>query len=247
MPIRILIADDNAQVRAAMREVLEATGEWEVIEAEDGEQAVAKAQECLPRLVVLDLVMPVKDGLKASREIAELLPGVPVLMHTLYSSPQVQIEASRSGVRKVVPKSESATLISAVRNALDPAAGSDANSLREEKLVPNDLDRQRVEDRIRELCGHLAAAADDLSLETELAELRDALHEHVERFRARLLDYPAISERRSRNGVTQSEAAPETKNVQKNDATPKVLPFTDAPVDETPSTKPPSKLRNGTR
>jgi len=91
LPIRILIADDNASVRAAMRQVLETAGEhWEVLEADNGEEAVAKTKEVIPNLIIMDLVMPVMDGLTAAKQIGQLLPGVPILMHTLYPFPQVE-------------------------------------------------------------------------------------------------------------------------------------------------------------
>jgi DNA-binding NarL/FixJ family response regulator len=242
---RILIADDNAQVRAAMREVLEASGEWEIIEAENGDQAVVKAQECLPRLVILDLVMPGKDGFIASREIAKLLPGTRVLMHTLYSSPQIKIEAAKSGIRKVVQKSESSALVSAVREALEPDARRAPDSARVLDIAQSEVDPRWAEDRIRELCVQVIAADDSASLETKLAELRDALHRHVEQFRARLIEYPAISERRSRNGVSQAEAELIPEMRENSGPGAEVVPISDAEADR-PS-NPPPKARNGTQ
>jgi DNA-binding NarL/FixJ family response regulator len=199
MPIRILIADDNAEIRAAMRDVLETAGEWEVVEAENGKQAVDKARECLPGLVVLDLVMPVQDGLAAAREIVDLLPGTPVLMHTLYSSPQVQIEAAKTGVRRVVPKSESLTLVSAVREAIE-SGGNVATKLAGH-LKPGEAARRRAEDRIRELCAQIATTANDTLLDSKIVELQDALHKHIEDFRARLIEFPVIAERRDRDSA----------------------------------------------
>jgi len=58
------------------------------------------------------------DGLKAARQISKLLPDVPVVMHTMHWSPQMELEAQKVGVRKVVPKSESAVLISTVQQFL---------------------------------------------------------------------------------------------------------------------------------
>lgn len=109
-----------------MRRVLEGVSEqWEIIEAENGEDAVAKAQDFRPDLVILDLVMPLMDGLTASREIAKVLPNVPILMHTLYSSAEVGLEAGKVGVQKIVPKSDSIGLVSAVQDifhSIPPAA-----------------------------------------------------------------------------------------------------------------------------
>lgn len=119
MPIRLLIADDNPVVRTALHQLLERAGEWEVVDAENGQEAIAKAQELAPHLIILDLVMPVMDGLAAAREISKLMPQTPLLMHTLHWSPQVEIEAQKVGVRKVVPKADSRGLISAIRHYLD--------------------------------------------------------------------------------------------------------------------------------
>ena len=102
-----------------MRQVLENVGRhWEIIEAENGFDAVAKAQECRPDLIVLDLVMPSMDGFTAARVLNALLPGTPILMHTMFASPMVELEAHKIGVRTVVPKSESGAFISAVEQFL---------------------------------------------------------------------------------------------------------------------------------
>ena len=142
MPIRILIADDNPPVRTALRHLLESTGGWEVVDAENGQQAVAKAQELRPNVVILDLVMPVMDGLAAARELSKLLPEIPLLMHTLHWSPQVELEAQKVGVRKVVPKADSKGLVSAIQQALaaePPAAVAALSDAIPAVLPPPDI------------------------------------------------------------------------------------------------------------
>lgn len=116
----ILIADDNALVRAALRQVLEDEKLGDIVEAENGEEAILKAQEARPDLIILDLAMPFLDGFSTARELGRLVPGVPILMHTLYHSPRVEIEAMKVGVRKTVAKSNSSVLIAAVRELLPP-------------------------------------------------------------------------------------------------------------------------------
>src|SRR5580765_4396499 len=106
MPTQILIADDNPAVRTALRQLRESAQFSEVVEAENGRDAIGKAQERKPDIVILDLVMPVMDGLVAARELSRIMPGVPLLMHTLHWSPQVEIEAQKVGVRKVTPRAE---------------------------------------------------------------------------------------------------------------------------------------------
>jgi DNA-binding NarL/FixJ family response regulator len=77
------------------------------------------AQELKPDVIVLDLVMPTMDGLTAARELSKLLPQVPLILHTLHSSPQVDLEAQKVGIRQVVPKAESHTLIDAIKKMLE--------------------------------------------------------------------------------------------------------------------------------
>ncbi len=121
MPTRILIAEDNAVVRTALRQLLENAGDWEIMEVANGQQAVTRAQEHKPNLIILDLVMPVMDGLVAARALSKLMPDVPMLMHTLHWSPQMELEAQKVGVRKVVPKADTRGLVSSIQELLAAA------------------------------------------------------------------------------------------------------------------------------
>ena len=125
-----------------MRQVLESVGPWEILEAANGREAVAMALEIRPNLIILDLAMPVKDGLTTARELVKLLPEIPILMHTLYWSPRIELEAMKAGVRKAVPKSESTTIITAVQELLGtepPAAPGTAVELAPINTSPLDL------------------------------------------------------------------------------------------------------------
>lgn len=200
LPIRILIADDNASVRTAMRQVLEAAAEnWVIIEAGNGREAVMKAKELRPNLIIVDLVMPLMDGLTAAKQITQLLPDTPILMHTLYPFLHVKLEAARAGVRKIVPKSDSTVLVSAVEHLLSPRVESlpaSAEPPSPELVAAN----RRSEDKIRELCSQLFATNEDEVHASILVELQRVLHQHIEALRARVAEYPVI-ERRLRNGV----------------------------------------------
>lgn len=120
---RLLIADDNPTVRRMLRALLETHEGWLVCgEAENGVEAVAKAMELQPDVILLDLAMPVMDGLRATREISAVLPGVPILIHTLHNAPGVELEAKKSGARRIINKTESADeLLKAIEEALDGA------------------------------------------------------------------------------------------------------------------------------
>jgi CheY-like chemotaxis protein len=66
----------------------------------NGQEALARANELRPDVIVLDLAMPVMNGLMAAQEITKVLPAVPVVLHTPYSSPQVEVEAKKHGTEK---------------------------------------------------------------------------------------------------------------------------------------------------
>jgi DNA-binding NarL/FixJ family response regulator len=105
MPVRVLLADDNDVLRGSLSEVLKSRAGWEVCaEVANGEQAVAKAKELKPDLIILDLAMPVVDGLKATREISKVLPSTPILIYTVHDVSWIQIEARKAGARKVISK-----------------------------------------------------------------------------------------------------------------------------------------------
>lgn len=119
MPQRILIADDHLTFRKALRQYLESIDGWEVIEASDGEEAVARSIETRPNVIVVDLAMPGKDGFVAAREISELLPETPILMCTMHMSAHVEAEAKKSGIRKVLSKADSSLMVPAIRQFLN--------------------------------------------------------------------------------------------------------------------------------
>lgn len=76
------------------------------------------AKETSPDLIILDLAMPEMDGFESTREISKLMPRVPILLHTLYWSPRVVIEALKAGARRAIPKSQSNAVIAAVQELL---------------------------------------------------------------------------------------------------------------------------------
>src|SRR5205823_1828539 len=117
MSTRILIADDSRALRTALRQLLESSDQWEIIDVENGQEAVTKALEILPNVVILDFAMPVMNGLTAARELSKRAPQIPLLMHTLYSSPQVELEARKVGIRKVIPKTDTNRPYEAMRRS----------------------------------------------------------------------------------------------------------------------------------
>ena len=116
---RILIADDSPQVRSVLRHLVEQDANWEVCaEAIDGQEAVQRTRESHPDLVVLDFQMPVMDGLQAAREIAKVVPAIPVLLCSAHLSAILIGEARRIGIMGAVPKSNASSIVNGIRALL---------------------------------------------------------------------------------------------------------------------------------
>jgi DNA-binding NarL/FixJ family response regulator len=127
MAHRILIVDDNAAIRQSLRSSIERQEDLQVCgEAENGENAVARVKELSPDLVILDLQMPVMNGLDAARRIAQIAPQLPMLMFTLYSSEYLVTEARSAGIKDVFSKSDGVPdrLISAIQEILGSEGGA---------------------------------------------------------------------------------------------------------------------------
>jgi len=106
-----------------IRERLEQEGGWEVSgEAANGREAIEKAEQLKPDLVVLDLSMPVMNGLDAARELHRLLPSLPLVMFTNFNMPQLTKEALSAGITAVVSKSELADLVARIQSLLEPGS-----------------------------------------------------------------------------------------------------------------------------
>jgi CheY-like chemotaxis protein len=101
-----MIVDDHAIIRRMVREAFEAE-DLEVFDAANGAEGVEKAQEVNPGLIILDLSMPVMNGLDAARELKVLLPYIPLLMFTNNSAGIVDKEARSAGISAVISKSDS--------------------------------------------------------------------------------------------------------------------------------------------
>jgi DNA-binding NarL/FixJ family response regulator len=106
MAKQILIVDDSPMVRRMVRGSVESKTDWQVCgEAENGQEAVRMVEELNPDLVVLDLSMPVMNGLEAARHIAVNAPNTALLMYTMQDSSQLLKEAEAAGINEVITKS----------------------------------------------------------------------------------------------------------------------------------------------
>ena len=124
--IRVLLADDQSLVRAGFRALLDAQPDIEVAgEAADGEDALRAVRELRPDVVLMDIRMPLLDGLAATRRITgdSTLDGVKVVMLTTFELDEYVFEAIRAGASGFLVKdTEPEELLRAVRAVVDGAA-----------------------------------------------------------------------------------------------------------------------------
>ncbi len=127
-PARVMLVDSHPITRAGLQETLERSAEFEVVgQAGDGVAAVEAALNLRP-IIIMDIIMPLKNGIDTCREITDLLPDTRVLMLTAHTEPHAVVEAIAAGATGYLPKfSGKDQILTAVR---DVAAG--------QSTIPND-------------------------------------------------------------------------------------------------------------
>ena len=115
--IRVMVVDDHSIMRFGLKQVLEQSGEFEAVgQAADGEEAVRVAAEVSPDVVVMDVIMPNKDGVEACREIMESAPDTRVVMLTASMEESAVVDAVAAGATGYLQKeTDRERLLSAVR------------------------------------------------------------------------------------------------------------------------------------
>jgi len=105
--LSVLIVDDSALIRRLLRSAIEENRALYVCgEAENGKAAVEKVIELRPDRVILDLQMPVMNGLEAARQISKLTPGTVMSMYTMHLSEQLLKDAQAAGIQGVFSKTD---------------------------------------------------------------------------------------------------------------------------------------------
>jgi len=115
--IRVLIVDDHAIVRKGIRALLSEADGFEVVgEASNGQEAVQRAEECSPDVILMDLLMPVMDGIEATRQITSRQPGARVLVLTSFAADNKVFPAIKAGASGYLLKDSSPDeLVRAIR------------------------------------------------------------------------------------------------------------------------------------
>lgn len=155
MPLQILLADDHVVVRQGLRALLERAGFKVVGEAGDGQEAIRLAAESHPDVAVLDVAMPVLNGIDAARGITKASPGTRTILLTMHAEGGSVLEGLRAGVRGLVVKSRAFDELQRAIHAVckgDTYLSPEASNVVVESYVANgDAAEPRLRDRERQV------------------------------------------------------------------------------------------------
>ena len=117
----ILVADDNPAIRKSLCRLFETVEDYDVCaEAENGKRAIDLALRHKPDLIILDLSMPVMNGLEAAHELKKLMPEIPIILFTQHADLNNRIGVMNMDVDRIVSKNDASSLMDHVRS-LAPA------------------------------------------------------------------------------------------------------------------------------
>jgi DNA-binding NarL/FixJ family response regulator len=117
----VLVADDNPTIRKMLCQMFEREDDYDLCaEAQNGKQAIELALQCRPDLIILDLSMPVMNGLDAARELKRLMPQIPIILFTQHSDLSTRLGITNLNIDRIVSKSDASSLMGHVRS-LAPA------------------------------------------------------------------------------------------------------------------------------
>lgn len=142
--LRILVGDDHTLVRQGLRKILEERAEWEVIaEASDGRDAVRQAMSAQPDIAILDIGMPLLNGIEATRQIVRRLPVMRVLILSMHADEAYIIQALKAGAHGYMLKDSADTDL--IRGVGIVAAGKSFFSPAVAKVMLDDYVRHLAE------------------------------------------------------------------------------------------------------
>ena len=176
--IRVLIADDHAVVRMGLASLLGTSKAIEVVgDAFDGEDTVRKALKLAPDVVVMDLVMPRKDGIAATAELQKKVPSAKILILTTFGSSENIAKALKAGAIGAILKSSSNDeMIAAV---LKVAKGERYLSDEVRQLLKDDPPLPDLSPRQLEIIGSIARGLTNKEIATQLDISLESVKSHV--------------------------------------------------------------------
>jgi len=201
MPLRILVADDHSVVRTGLRTLLESEEGWEVCaEATNGREAVEKARALKPDVAVLDIGMPLVNGIEAVRQMKRVSPETEILILTMHDSESLIEEVLGAGARGYILKDDAdLNLVRAVNLVRQhkPYLSSRVSEAVSKTALPPEaeagLDRRRLTPREREILQLLAEGKSN----KEIASFLDISVKTAETHRANImlkLNFHSITE-----------------------------------------------------
>jgi DNA-binding NarL/FixJ family response regulator len=135
--VRILIADDHAMMRKGLRTVIEPHPGWEICgEATTGLEALEQTKFLKPDLIVLDVSMPILNGLEVAHRISRSVPDTKILLFTMHNSPQFAKDVTKTGANGYVCKSSGEEVLThAIEELLRGKSFFDADGTRAQSLA----------------------------------------------------------------------------------------------------------------
>lgn len=183
--IKVLIADDHKMIRVALKSLLETEKDISVVGlAENGKDAIQKTSDLKPDVVILDLVMPVVDGVEATAEIHKRMPETKILILTTFGTSDGIAHAMEHGASGAIMKNaDTLELITAIRNIF---AGG--------KYISDDIAHQLEVDppapeltpRQKDILLSMSRGLSNPDITKELGICRDRVKEHVDAILAKL-------------------------------------------------------------
>lgn len=176
--IRVLIADDHAIVRHGLCALLGTERGIEVVgEARDGNEAVARTKQLAPDVVVMDIVMPRKDGVEATEEIRAAVPSAKIVVLTSFGTSDKISRAIEAGATGALMKTaEDRELLSAIRTV---ASGGRVISPAVRKLISTDPPAPELTPRQLEILQAMARGLTNKDIAKMFSIRTDGVNEHV--------------------------------------------------------------------
>lgn len=176
--IKILIADDHAIVRMGLATLLGAQTDFEIVgEAVNGEQAVAKSLKLQPDVVVMDLMMPKKDGISATAELREKMPACKCLVLTSFGTSKELHEALQAGAAGILLKSTAnSKLVSTIRKI---AAGKTVIAEDVEQLLSEEPPIAELSPRQQEILKSIMQGLSNNEIAVQLDISAESVKTHV--------------------------------------------------------------------